>query len=230
MRELRELAESDDDARARAAPPRGQDRPPRPRALREPHAVAEGPALAPPEPPLHARLHRAPLHRLRRAPRRPPLRRRRGHRRGLGALPRPQRRRRRPPEGPRDEGERQAQLRAGAPRGLPQGAPHVRARRPLRPAHPHVHRHARRLPGHRRRGARPERGDRRVPRGDGARARADRRDDHRRGRQRRRARARRREPRARPRVRDVQRHLARRVARRSSGRTARKADEPPPRR
>ena len=35
----------------------------RARALRRPLAVAEGPALAPPEPPLHARLRRAPLRR-----------------------------------------------------------------------------------------------------------------------------------------------------------------------
>ena len=49
----------------------------------------------------------------------------------------------RPPEGPRHQGEHQAQLRHAAPRGLPQGAPADEARRALRRAGHHAHRHAR---------------------------------------------------------------------------------------
>ena len=59
---------------------------------------------------------------LRRAARRPTLRRRRGHRRRARALRGPLGRGRRPPEGPRHQGQREAQLRDAPPRGLPQGA------------------------------------------------------------------------------------------------------------
>ena len=65
MRELRELARDRPRPRARAAAPRGQGRQARARALRRADAVAEGAALAAPEPPLHARLHRAHLRGLR---------------------------------------------------------------------------------------------------------------------------------------------------------------------
>ena len=50
------------------------------RALSQPDAVAARPGRAPPEPPEHARLRRAAVHRLRRAARRSPLRRRSRHR------------------------------------------------------------------------------------------------------------------------------------------------------
>ena len=60
------------------------------------------------------------------------------------------------------------------------------------PADHLLHRHAGRVPGHRRRGARPGRGDREEPAGDGAPARADRLRRDRRGRLGRRAGARRR--------------------------------------
>ncbi len=164
---------------------------------------------------------------LRRAARRPHLRRRRGDRRGPCPAARALGRRRRPPEGPRRQGEGEAQLRDAAPRGLPEGAAPLRAGEPLRPAHPHAHRHARRLPGHRRRGARAERGHRRLPGGHVARAGAHRRHDHRRRRERRRARARRGQPGPRARVRHLQRHLRPRAARRSSGRTRPRPTRPP---
>ena len=73
----------------------------------------------------------------------------------------------RPPEGPRHAREHRAQLRHAAPRGLSQGAPADAARGEVRQAHHHLHRHARRLSRARRRGARPGRGDRAQPAGDG---------------------------------------------------------------
>ena len=68
------------------------------------------------------------------------------------------------------------------PGGLPQGAPADRAGRPLRPADADLRRHLRRLSRHRRRGARPGRGDRALDRGLPGGAGADRRHHHRRGR------------------------------------------------
>ncbi len=91
-------------------------------------------------------------------------------------------------KGPRHQGEDPPQLRHAAPGGLPQGAAPHEARREILAAAVHVHRHARRLPGHRRRGARPVRGHRPQPLRDGRAARADHRHRHRRGRLGRRAR------------------------------------------
>ena len=190
-------------------------------------AVAEGPALAAPEPPVHARLRRVASS--------PTGQELHGDRRfGDDAGDR-----RRPRDATRGGASSSSGIRRGArtkekvtrnfgqahPEGYRKAVPAVRARRSLRPAGPHVHRHAGRVPRHRRRRARAERSDRRVPRGDGAGARADRRDDHRRRGQRRRARPRRREPRARPRVRHVQRHLARRAAPSILWKDGAKADE-----
>ena len=72
--------------------------------------------------------------RLRRAPRRPLLRRGRRHRRGLRAPARALGHGPRPPEGARREGQREAQLRDAPPRGVPQGAAPLRDGEPLRPA------------------------------------------------------------------------------------------------
>ena len=70
----------------------------------------------------------------------------------------------RPPEGPRHQVQGAPQLRHAASGGLPQGAAPDEDGRTLRPARAHLHRHARRLPRRRRRGARPERSDRAQPR------------------------------------------------------------------
>ncbi len=94
---------------------------------------------------------------------------------GFGAVSGPGRRGRRPPEGAGHQGEDPPQLRHAAAGRLPQGPARDGARREVRPADPLLHRHGRRLPRHRRRGARPGRGDRRQPPGDGAVPRADRR-------------------------------------------------------
>ena len=67
--------------------------------LRGSHALAEGPALAPPGAALHAGLRRSPVPGLHRAARRSPLRRRPGHHRRLRHVRRHARARRRPPEG-----------------------------------------------------------------------------------------------------------------------------------
>ena len=150
------------------------------------------------------------VHRLRRAARRPPLRRRSRDRRRLrhastacrcwcsatrrAAAPR-----------------RRCSRNFGMPqaRGLPQGAAPDGAGGALRPADPLLHRHAGRVPRHRRRGARPGRGDRQEPRGDGRPAGAHRLRGHRRGRLGRRAGARRGQPDPDARVRDLLGHLAR---------------------
>ena len=73
----------------------------------------------------------------------------------------------RPPEGAQHQGERAAQLRPAQARGLPQGAAADGAGGAHEAADPLPHRHAGRLPGHRRRGARPGRGHRQEPRGHG---------------------------------------------------------------
>ena len=136
--------------------------------------------------------------RLRRAARRPRLRRR----------PRPSSPAWRPsvgtpvpahraPQGPLDQGAPGVQLRLRTPRGLPQGPAQDEAGREARPADRQPDQHPRRLPGHRRRGARPGHGrDRREHPGHVRPARADLGAGHRRGRLRRRAGHRRRRPRA----------------------------------
>ena len=93
------------------------------RALRDADAVAARAGGAPSDPADHARLRRAAVHRVRRDPRRPPLRRRPRDRRparrcyhgaaGAG---------RRPSQGQRHQAEDLPQLRLRAARGLPQGA------------------------------------------------------------------------------------------------------------
>ena len=90
----------------------------------------------------------------------------------------------------------QAQFRHGAAGGLPQGAPADRAGRPIRPAGADLCRHLRRVSRHRRRGARPGRGDSALDRGLPGGAGAAGRHHHRRGRLRRRHRAGRRRSRA----------------------------------
>src|SRR5206468_11259282 len=70
-----------------------------PEDLREPDGLAADAARPAPQAPPHARLHQAPLRRLRRAPRRPALPRRPGDRRRPRALRGARRRRHRPPEG-----------------------------------------------------------------------------------------------------------------------------------
>ncbi len=84
--------------------------------------VAEGAAVAPPCPPVHAGLHRTAVRRLRRAARRPPLRRRPRHRRRVRAVRRQADADPGSPEGAQHEGEGPAQLRPAQAGGLPQGA------------------------------------------------------------------------------------------------------------
>ena len=156
-------------------------------------ALAEGPALAPPGAALHARLHRAPV------------RRASSSCTATAASPTT---RRSSAASARSTGCRcwcSATRRGAAPRRTcsatsacrkPEGyrkalrLMELAAR--MRPPDPLPHRHAGRLPGHRRRGARPGRGDRQEPGGDGRPAGADRLRRDRRGRLGRRAGARRR--------------------------------------
>ena len=114
----------------------------------------------------------------------------------------------RPPEGAGHPREHRPQLRHAASRGLPQGAPPDAAGRQVRQADHHAHRHAGRLPGPGRRGARAGRGHRAEPARDGGAAHAGDLRGHRGGRQRRRARARRRQPGADARVLDLLGDLA----------------------
>ena len=111
----------------------------------------------------------------------------------------------RPAEGAHGQAEAVAQLRHGAPRGLPQSLPHHGAGRALPAAGAHVHRHAGCLSGPRRRGARPERGHRRCAAHVVAAHGAGHRDGDRRGRLGRRARPRRGQPRVHARERHLQR-------------------------
>ena len=106
---------------------------------------------------------RIDLRRIPGARRRPRLRRRRRDRRRPRPHRRPQRDDHRPPEGPRHQGQGAAQLRHAAPGGLPQGAAADEDGRAFRLAAADLHRHARRLSRHRRRGTRPVRGDRAQP-------------------------------------------------------------------
>src|ERR1044072_8313343 len=145
-------------------------------------ALAEDAGGPPRRAPVHARLRRAPDGGLGRDPRRPLLRRRPGPRLWPRHLPRHQRRGGRPPEGARHAPAHPPQLRPAAARGLPQAPPPHPPRRALGAAGPELRRHAGRLSRHRRRGARPGRGDRAQPRGDGESAGADRRTHHRRWR------------------------------------------------
>ena len=113
--------------------------------LREPDALAEDARRAPPRAPVSARLRRGSDVGLRRAPRRPEVRRRRRGRRRLRTLPREAGGGRRSPEGAGHEGEDPPQLRHAAPRGLPQGAARDGARREVRAPDPLLRRHRRRL-------------------------------------------------------------------------------------
>ena len=85
---------------------------------------------------------------------------------GPGPPRRPQGHVRRPPEGEEPRRADGLQLRLRPPRRLSQGAGEDAAGRQVRPADRHVHRHARRLSGHRRRGAGPGGDHRREPDGD----------------------------------------------------------------
>ena len=69
---------------------------------------------------------------------------------------------------PLDRRSPQAKFRQAASRGLSQGGPRLRARRPLRSAAHHLYRYAGRGAGSGRGGARAGRGDRAQPRADGA--------------------------------------------------------------
>ena len=187
--------------------------------LRQPEAVAARAAGPAPEPALHARLRGAAVHRVRRDPRRPPLRRRPRHRRRHGPLPRRAGARRRAPEGRRGhQAEDLPELRLREARGLPQGDPGDEDGREVRPADHRHRRHAGGLSGHRVGGARRRRGDCLQPPGDGRPRRADHRGDLRRRRQRRRARPGDRRSDPDPGVRDLQRHPAGRVRRDSLAR------------
>ena len=135
-----------------------------------------------PEPAADLRLPGVGLRRVRRAARRQVLRRRPGHPRRLGQAGRLPGDGRRPPEGQEHQGSHRLQLRPGPSGGLPQGdgqdAPGGQV--PLAGDLPH--RHARGLSRHRRRGARPVPGDRRLDVRDVAPAHADHlRGDRRRG-------------------------------------------------
>ncbi len=116
------------------------------------------------------------------AGRRPQVRRGRGDRRRPRPLPRPAGRGDRPREGQRHRKPAQAQFRHGAAGRLPQGGARHGTGRPLRPAGGLAGRHRRRLSRHRRRGARPGRGDRPLDRSLPQARRAERRRGHRRGR------------------------------------------------
>ncbi len=171
--------------------------------------MAARPGGAPSRAALPARLRRAAVHRVRRAPRRSALRRRRRHRLRLRPLPRRAGHGLRPPEGPRHEAEGAAQLRLRPAGGLSQGAAGDADGRQVRPADHRLRRHAGGLPRRRIRGARHRRGHRPEPARDGHPQRADHRRHHRRGRQRRRARPGHRRPCADAGVRRLQRHSAR---------------------
>ena len=114
--------------------------------LRQPHALADHAARAPPAAALHARLHRrhlSPISTSCTAIACTPT-----TWRIVGGLARLDGRAghgHRPPEGARHQGARAPQLRHAQARGLPQGAAPHAARRALRPAARHAHRHAGRL-------------------------------------------------------------------------------------
>ena len=155
--------------------------------LQRPDALADHQDRAASGAPLHARLRERDLHGFRRAARRPPFLGRPVDRRRPGALQRHALHGARPPEGPRHQGAHRAQLRHEQARGLPQGAAPHEDGREVQAAGLHLRRHAGRLPGHRRRRARPVRSHRPQHLRDGAARGADHRHHHRRGRLRRRA-------------------------------------------
>ena len=162
-----------------------------------------------PNRPEHARLRRAAVHRLRRAARRPPLRRRSRDRLRLRRLPR------QPVAVVGHQKGRDTKQKIfrnfgyARPGGLPQGAARDAAGGEVPPADRRVHRHAGRVPRHRVGGARRRRSDRLQPARDEHARGADRRHRLRRGGQRRRARHRDRRPRADAGVLGLQRDPAR---------------------
>ena len=105
----------------------------------------------------------AALHRLRRAARRPPLRRRPRDRRRHGLLQGRAGDGGRPPQGRRHQAEDLSQLRLRAPRGLSQGHPADAHGRKIPPADRRLRRYAGGLPGRRIGRARRGRGDRVQP-------------------------------------------------------------------
>ncbi len=90
--------------------------------IREPDAVGDGAGRAAPEPAADARLHRHDLRRVRRAARRPRLRRRPGHPHRVRPARRAQGPAGRPPEGQDARGAAAVLLRLRTPGRLPQGA------------------------------------------------------------------------------------------------------------
>ena len=114
---------------------------------------------APPDP----RLPRSDLRAVSRAARRPRLWRRPGDRHGPCPPRRHQGDVRRPPEGEEPRRAQGLPLRLRPPRGLSQGPQEDAAGRQVWAADHLVHRHARRLSGNHRRGARPGRDHRREP-------------------------------------------------------------------
>ena len=143
--------------------PAGAPEPAAPRRRLDPR-----PARPQPAPPAHPRARRPCRRHVRRAPRRPPLRRGRVDRRRARPDRRPARRHRRQPEGRRHRREHPPQLRDEQAGGAPQGDPLLRARGAVRHPGRHLRRHAGRLPGRRGGGARDRRGDRRIDHGDDA--------------------------------------------------------------
>ena len=122
---------------------------------------------------------------LRRAARRPPLRRRQGHPLRAGADRRGEGRARRPSTRAATPRRRSPATSAAPPGGLPQGPAGDEAGREVPPAGGHADRHARGVSRRRQRGARRGRGHRPQPAGDEPAEDADRVRGHRRGRQRR---------------------------------------------
>jgi hypothetical protein len=186
--------------------------------------VARHPRAAPP-----ARLSGQPDRRVRRAARRPQVRRRSGHRRRPGPLPGSTRRGHGSREGSRYDHAPEAQFRHGAPRGLPQGRAPDGHGRALQPAGPDLRRHRRRLSGPGRRGARPGRGHRPLDRALPDPGRPDGRHHRRRGRLRRGHRLGRRQQGADPRALDLFGDLRPKARPRSCGATAPGPRTPPPR-
>ena len=111
--------------------------------LRQAERVADRAGRAPSAAALYARLRERHLHRLRRAARRPRVRRRCGDRRRPRALQRRSVHGDRPPERPRHQGKDPPQFRHAEARGLSQGAAPDEARGEIRHSGVHVHRYAR---------------------------------------------------------------------------------------
>ena len=135
------------------------------RDLFPPRPLADRPGLAARQPPPDPRLYRPDLRAVPRAARRPRLRRRQGDRHRAGASRRHQGHVHRPSEGEKPGRAQGLPFRLCPSRRLSQGPAEDAAGRQVRPADHLVHRYARGLSGHHRRGARPGRDHRREPAG-----------------------------------------------------------------